>query len=152
MTDPVTFDSTSARFSLPLLFVGQAQKEDFVNEALVMIDGLVHCAVEEERNAPPSTPADGQNWLVGSAATGAWSGHDGKVAIRQLGQWLFASPSDGMQVLNKATGQLIGRIGGSWRAPAAPTAPTGGSVIDTEARSALASLVTALRSAGVLPA
>jgi len=152
MTDPVTFESTSARFTLPLLFVGQAQKEDFVNEALVMIDGLLHCAIEDERNTPPTAPVDGQNWLVGSAPTGAWVGQNGKIAMRQLGQWLFASASDGVQVLNKATGQRIGRIAGAWRTPAAPAAPSGGSVIDAEARSALSSLVTALKSAGVLPA
>jgi hypothetical protein len=134
------------------MLVGQAQKEDFVNEALVMIDGLLHCAIEDERNTPPTAPVDGQNWLVGSAPTGAWVGQNGKIAMRQLGQWLFASASDGVQVLNKATGQRIGRIASAWRAPAAPAAPSGGSVIDAEARSALSSLVTALKSAGVLPA
>ncbi|MFC3175222.1 DUF2793 domain-containing protein [Novosphingobium bradum] len=152
MSDPVTFDSTSARFSLPLLFVGQAQKEDFVNEAIVMIDGLLHCAIEAELNTPPATPIDGQCWLVGSAATGAWTGHEGAIAMRQLGQWLFALPRDGMQVLNKATAQRIGRIAGTWRAPAAPTAASGGTVVDVEARSSLAALMTALKQAGVLPA
>ena len=152
MSDPVTFDSTSARFSFPLLFVGQAQKEDFVNEALVMVDGLLHCAIEAEQAAPPATPADGQCWLVGSAATGAWSGHDGKIAMRQLGQWLFATPRDGMQILNKASAQRIGLIAGTWRAPTAPSAASGGTVVDAEARSTLAALITALKQAGVLPA
>ena len=151
MSDPITFDSASARFALPLLFVGQAQKEDFVNEALVMLDGLVHCAVEDERSTPPSTPANGQAWLVGTSATGAWAGQDGKIAMRQLDQWLFAAVRDGMQVLNKTSGQRISRISGAWRAPAAPASPSGGSVIDTEARTALAALVSALRTSGVLP-
>lgn len=152
MSDPVAFDSTSARFALPFLFVGQAQKEDFVNEALAMIDGLLHAAIEEQRSSPPASPTDGLCWLIGSAATGDWAGHDGAIAMRQLGQWLFVAPRDGMQCLDKATGQMIRRIGGAWRTPAAPSAPSGGSVVDAEARSALAALVSALRQAGVLAA
>ena len=151
MSDPITFDSASARFSLPLLFVGQSQKEDFVNEALLMLDGLVHCAVEDERSTPPATPANGQAWLVGASATGAWAGQDGKLAMRQLDQWLFATVRDGMQVLNKLSGQRINRIAGAWRAPAVPASPSGGSVIDAEARTAIAALVSALRASGVLP-
>ncbi|HET9629613.1 MAG TPA: DUF2793 domain-containing protein [Novosphingobium sp.] len=113
---------------------------------------MLHCAIEEERNTPPTTPLNGQCWLVGTAATGVWAGHEGHIAIRQLDQWLFAAASDGVQLLNKATGQRIGRIGETWRAPAAPAAVTGGTVIDAEARAAVASLVAALRSTGTLPA
>ena len=152
MSDPVSFDSATPRLALPLLFVGQAQKEDFVNEALAMVDGLMHCAVENQLIAPPATPTDGQAWLIGTSATGAWSGQDGNLALRQLDQWLFVVPRDGMQCLNKATGQQITRIAGTWRSPSAPAAPSGGSVVDTEARATLAALITSLKLAGVFPA
>ena len=132
--------------------VGQAQKEDFVNEAMVMIDGLLHSAIEDERNAPPVSPSDGQCWLVGSSATGDWAGQNGQLALRQLGQWRFVAPRDGMQCLNRATGQVLSRIAGTWRAPAAPAAPTGGATVDAEARNAFVALITALKQAGVLPA
>jgi hypothetical protein len=108
--------------------------------------------VEDQRTTPPATPADGQAWLIGTGATGAWAGHDGTIAMRQAGQWLFATARDGIHLLNRSSGQWMSRIAGTWHAPAAPTAPSGGSVVDTEARSALAALVTALRTAGVLPA
>jgi len=134
------------------MLVGQAQKEDFVNEALVRIDGLLHCAVEQEQSAPPAGPLNGKSWLVGSGASGSWAGHEGAIAIRQLDQWSFVMPPDGVQLLNKATGQRISRIGGAWRAPSAPGAVTGGAVIDAEARAAITALIAALRSAGVLPA
>jgi len=134
------------------MLAGQAQKEDYVNEALLMVDGLLHCAIEDERSTPPTAPVDGQVWLIGTGPTGAWSGNEGKIAIRQLNQWLFATPRDGVQLLNKATGQRINRIADSWHAPVVPAAPSGGSVVDAEARSSLVALVAALRTAGVLPA
>jgi hypothetical protein len=34
MSDPLTFENSSPRFGLPFLYVGQAQKEFYVNEAL----------------------------------------------------------------------------------------------------------------------
>lgn len=151
MTDPISFDSISPRLSLPLLFAGQAQKEVFVNESLSIIDGLLHGAVEAELATPPSTPADGQCWLVGAGATGAWTGKAGMVALRQAGQWLFVAPPDGMRLLNRATGQDIRRMAGTWRAPAAPAAPSGGGVIDSEARATLSALILALRQAGIFP-
>ena len=72
-------------------------------------------------------------------------------AMSELDQWLFATVRDGMQVLNKLSGQRINRIAGAWRAPAVPASPSGGSVIDAEARTAIAALVSALRASGVLP-
>jgi hypothetical protein len=151
MSDPVVFDSTSARFGLPLLFVGQAQKEAYVNEALGRLDGLLFCAIEGETATPPTSPADGQAWLVATGPTGAWTGHAGELALRQAGQWLFVSATDGMRLLNRATGQDMRRAGGLWRTATAPMTPTGGTVIDAEARSTIVALVAALRQAGVFP-
>ncbi|MGE3690509.1 MAG: DUF2793 domain-containing protein [Novosphingobium sp.] len=131
--------------------VGQSQKEAFVNEALSLLDGLLHCAVEGVAATPPASPVDGANWLIGAAASGAWAGHDGKLACRQAGNWLFVDVSDGMRVLDRSTGQERFYRGG-WQAPAVPATPSGGSTIDTEARTAIADLIAALRLAGVFPA
>jgi len=151
MSDPISFDSISPRFGLPLLFAGQAQKEAFVNEAFSRLDALIHCAIESESASPPASPLDGQAWLVGTNPTGAWAGKSGAVAMQQSGQWLFAEPRDGMAMLNRATGQVMRRAGGSWRSATVPTQATGGSVIDAEARAMLAALVSGLRQAGVFP-
>src|SRR3546814_18076891 len=67
--------SITPRFSLPLLAVAQAQKEVTHNEALTLLDALVHAAIEAGPLAtPPANPALGQCWLVDAAATGVWSG------------------------------------------------------------------------------
>lgn len=150
MSQQLTFDVTTPRFGLPLLFAGQAQKEFFVNEAFALSDAMLHCAIEAEATAPPSAPSDGENWLVGASAAGDWLGHDGSIACRQSGNWLFVVPRDGMQILNRATGQVMLYSGG-WSMAVAPLSPTGGSVIDSEARAAIDALITALRVAGILP-
>ena len=151
MSDPISFDSTSPRFGLPLLFAGQAQKEVFVNEAHALADALLHCAIEGIATAPPASPVEGTNWLVAAAATGDWAGKVGLLAPRQGGNWIFVSPRDGMRLMNRATGQDM-RFAGTWQNPAAPASPAGGTVIDDGARTAIAGLITALRAAGIFAA
>lgn len=152
MPDPFVLDGATARLQLPLLFAGQVQKEVFVNTALAMLDGALHCAVEGESATPPAPPVDGTAWLVAPGATGEWAGQAGCLALRQAGQWLFVPALDGMQVLDRSRRQLVHRIAGSWRAPALPSAPTGGSTVDTQARQAIAQVVAALQQWGAFPA
>ena len=144
------FDSISPRFGLPLLYSGQAQKEAWVNEAHARTDALLHCAIEGEAGEPPADPAEGENWIVATAATGAWFGKDGNIACRQGGNWLFAEPRDGMRVLDRSSGQEKRFLEG-WKIPSVPLEPSGGSVVDAEARAALSELIAALRLSGVFP-
>lgn len=150
MTDPFVFDTISPRYGLPLLFAGQSQKEAFVNEAFSIADALFHCAVEGELSDPPVNPADGQNWIVGNAATGDWLGQDGALACRQAGNWLFIAPQDGFRVMDRSNGQEKFYLSG-WQVPSVPTNPSGGLTIDAEARIAIGELITALRISGILP-
>ena len=150
MTDPLSFASASARFDLPYLFAGQAQKEFTVNEAIARIDALLHGAIEGEASSPPATPAEGDCWLVGPSPSGAWADQAGHIACHQAGSWLFVVPLDGTRIFNRTTGQIMLYSGG-WQAPSVPAAPTGGATIDSQARTAIAGLVTVLRQAGILP-
>ena len=145
------YDLRTARHDLPLLFAGQSQKESYVNELAARIDALLHLAIESEAATPPAAAADGQSWLVGAGPTGDWAGQGGKIAARAAGNWLFLQPTAGMILLNKATGQQV-RYLNSWQAPGKPAPPTGGTNIDTEARAAIAAVVAALVTAGIVPA
>lgn len=149
MTDPLSFTSTSPRFALPLLFSGQAQKEVTVNEALSRADALMHCAIEDQLATPPATPADGFCWMISAGATGDWAGHSGDIACRAAGTWLFVTPRDGMRILDRSTGQEKVYRGG-WQAPSTPAAPTGGTIIDAQARSSINAIISALKLSGIL--
>ena len=151
MSDPITFESATPRFALPLLYPGQAQKEVFVNEALAVADAMLHCTVAGESAAPPAAPADGENWLVAAGATGAWAGRDQSLACCQAGNWLFVPPRDGMRIFDLAAGQEL-LFYGYWRKASLLSEPLGGSVVDGEARAAITQLISALQALGVLPA
>lgn len=130
---------------------GQAEKEFYVNEAHALADAIIHCAIEDVTDTPPTAPGDGQCWLVGPAPTGAWTGHAETIACRQLGNWLFVEPRDGIALLNRTTGQTL-RFNGGWIAPTAPSLPSGGTTVDSEGRAALAALIAALAGAGIFVA
>jgi hypothetical protein len=160
----------TARFALPYLAPGQMQKELFHNEALQRIDTLICPAVEGAPSAaPPSSPAVGSCYLVGSGATGAWAGHDGSLASFSEGGWRFAAPVEGMSLVDKASGQLFNRRGGAWEAgivralelrvdglpvvrnrQAAIGDPSGGAVADSECRQAVAQILGAMRTHGLI--
>lgn len=148
MSDPISFTSATPRFALPLLFAGQSQKEFYVNEAHALTDALLHAACEGEAVDPPATPTEGDAWLVAAGATGDWAGEDGKLASRQAGNWLYAAPTDGMRLFDRSTGQMLLYRNG-WQRPAPPASPSGGAIIDAEARAAIADLISALASAGI---
>lgn len=151
MSEPFTFDSATPRFALPLLFAGQAQKEFFVNEALLRSDLLLHCVVEGEAQTPPSAPTPGQAWLVAAAPQSLFAGQAGAVAGWTGAGWRFIAPREGMQVFDRSA-RCFRLFFGVWRRIVSPAGPTGGSVVDTEARASVARLLEALVSAGIFAA
>lgn len=148
MPEPIKFESLSPRFQLPFLFAGQAQKEFFINEALARLDFLLHPSVEGESADPPSSPIEGQCWLIAANATGAWMGRDGSIAAFIAGDWAFADPFDGLRVWDKAGKQSLAYSDG-WQRAGAPVSPSGGSTVDTQARAAIEKVNETLRNAGI---
>lgn len=139
------------RFALPLLAVAQAQKEATHNEALTLIDALLHAAVEDgPLAAPPGAPMEGQCWIVGAAPTGAWTGQGGSIALWTSGGWRFFAAREAMRIVRLSDGARLRFHGGAWVAPATIAAPDGGTVIDVEARAALLALMTNLAAQGLM--
>jgi hypothetical protein len=111
---------------------------------------LLHPAIVGEAATPPANPVDGDCWLVAPAATATWAGQDGKLASYQAGAWVFATPRNGMSVLDLSTRQMRRYVDG-WQVAAQVAAPSGGTVQDAEARTAITGLIAALVAAGILP-
>jgi hypothetical protein len=159
----------SARFALPFILPGQAQKELFHNEALAALDGLIHAAVEGSAATPPADPGQDESWFVGADASGAWAGQSDSIAVRTSGGWRFLAPVIGMSVWDKAVGFARRWTGTAWSDGTLPVAairiggqqivgarlsdvpsPSGGTTIDAEARTAVDALIVTLKSHGLI--
>jgi hypothetical protein len=160
----------TSRHLLPLLASGQAQKEITHNEAIARIDGMMHgTIVSRNLSAPPASPIAGQLWLVASGASSDWAGQSGNLALWTEGGWRFTQPIEGMLFWSKAD-QLFGWYDGlDWHWGDWPVTkltangvqlvgaagllianPTGGSTVDSQARSAIVSILQLLRTHGLL--
>ena len=148
MSNSPDFDASTARFGLPYLFAGQAQKEFTVNEALARIDALLHPSVIDVASDVPSSPEAGDTMLVAVAPTGEFAGHADDLATWDGHQWTFVAPADGMCLYDATAGQwLIYRDG--WQRFTAPLPPSGGASVDAEARQAIVDLIDILKSFGI---
>lgn len=139
------------RFALPLLGVAQAQKEVTHNEALTLVDALIHAAVEAgPLDDVPVDPEPGRCWLVGAAPAVDWAGQAHAIAIWTVGGWRFVVPRAGMTVVRLTDAARLRFDGSGWAGPATIGAPSGGSTIDAEARSTLTALILHLEAQGLL--
>ena len=161
---------TSARFALPFILPGQAQKEAYHNEALSLIDVALHAVVEEgPLAAPPVGPDEGRCWIVADGATGDWAGKAGAIAGWTEGGWRFIAPVPGMMAWNIDIGCWLHWTGESWSDGSLPAValsiggqqvvgprladvpnPSGGTTIDAEARAAVDALIATLKSHGLI--
>lgn len=160
----------TTRLAMPLLVAGQSQKELHHNEALLLAD-LLLCPVVEGMPSPtpPPSPVPGQCFIVGAAATGDWTGHDGKVAGWTEAGWLFTDVPEGSVFRNRTSGSDLVKTGGAWEAgvlhasevrvgglavlkgqQASIAPPTGGTTVDSQSRSTIASILAALRAHGLI--
>jgi hypothetical protein len=161
---------TTDRLALPLLIPGQAQKEIWHNEALMLIDGLVQPSVIAVAPATvPTTPALGACWIIGASPTGVWAGKAQHLACWTSGGWRFMPPREGMSCWNVADALTVRYTGGAWvkgveqalsfkiggqqvvgARSAAILNVTGGSTVDVEARFAINTILAMLRYHGLI--
>ncbi len=76
-----------------------------MDENIVLIGFHANKQIKGVLSTPPMTNVNnGDAYIVGSSPTGTWVGNYAKVAIYDRGSWLFATPSTGVSVYNKANG------------------------------------------------
>lgn len=108
--------TTTPHLALPLLAAAQAQKHVTHNEAIAILDALVQLAVRERnRTSPPASPEEGERYLVGEGAGGAFAGHEGVIALFDLGAWRFLSPRAGWCAYVEAESLLLVFDGTAWK-------------------------------------
>lgn len=71
-------------------------------------------ALDKDLSTPPSTPADGDTYIVGASATGAWAGHDGDIAYYSTNAWDFIAPTEGVRIYLADANALYVYTGSAW--------------------------------------
>ena len=101
--------------ALPHILPAQAQKHVTHNEAIRMLDALVHIELKSMgENTPPSSPAPGERHAVGSAPVDDWMGQSGKIAAWQDGAWAFLTPQPGWLARHAGNAKLVVFDGNGW--------------------------------------
>lgn len=54
-----------------------------------------HFVLDKDLTAPPGTPDQGDAYVIATAATGAWAGHDGEIAYYGRQGWQFRTIAEG---------------------------------------------------------
>ena len=142
----------------------------FHNEALQSIDVLIAAAVEVAPLAtPPGSPVIGHCYIIAASPTGAWAGKAQQLAAWTTGGWRFVVPRDGLNAFVKSSGATAAFRSGAWvigdlsgaqvtidgvkvvgTRSAAVAAPTGGTTVDAEARTAIGLILAAMRGHGLI--
>lgn len=113
---------TTPNLNLPFILPSQALKHVTHNEALLLLDTLLHLTVVDEIQEPPALPAYGASFIVGTPGSSGWIDKDGMIATWQDGAWSFLDPREGWRAWFASAGVLKVFSSGSWRGIQSPSA------------------------------
>lgn len=84
------------KFGILELESAQSQPEVVVNEGTRVLEAMSQLRVlDKDTSTPPSSPEDGDAYIVPSGATGAWLSYPFHIAISISGDWFFVVPQTG---------------------------------------------------------
>ena len=86
--------TTSNRLGITELAETQNSRSVTINEAIAKLEAgaTFFAAIQVLVNAPPASPVEGDLYVVGTAGSGAWSGHNENVTVYYNAAWLFFTP------------------------------------------------------------
>ena len=104
----------------PYQEAGSKQTDAVQNSTLNYFGAWVNCAVQSIGDTvPPGSPVNGQRFIVGASATGAWATHDGEMAVYRDGWQFHAPPAAGVPIIkNLDDGTDWECVAGVWAAKA----------------------------------
>jgi hypothetical protein len=116
--------TNTPKLGMTLMATNMASKEMVFNNALLLMDALFGRSVLSATTAtPPSSPSDGDAYIVPASPTGAWAGRANAIAVYSSG-WQFVSPPVNMELKAMDTSAYWTWNGTAW-------ANTTGSVVPT---------------------
>jgi hypothetical protein len=109
---------STPNLGLELVPANSLQPSIPLNDALQVIDALLQLAVEDkDLTAPPATVESdsGKRWIVPTAATGAWAGKTGQIALcTGAGLWRFIEARTGFRAFVIDEGADYRFVAGTW--------------------------------------
>ncbi|HUY68253.1 MAG TPA: DUF2793 domain-containing protein [Alphaproteobacteria bacterium] len=112
--------SATPNLALGYIVASQAQKEVTHNGALNDLDFLAKLSViDYTLGTPPSSPATGDTYIIGSSPTGAWAGSAHAVAGYYSG-WSIKPPQAGWVAWTQNGNRLLYYTGSAWALLAVP--------------------------------
>ncbi len=102
--------------NIQLLYSNQAKKEISINEALVKLDSLLNAgAISMQLSSPPSSPKDGDLYIVGKSPNGLWAKYEDYITY-YYHSWYFIQPKTGSLMWVNDQRNLFYYSDGSWNA------------------------------------
>lgn len=145
----------TVRHKLPLLAVGQAQKEYTHNEALLLIDNLINLSITSILENPDmiedaeNLSDESKTWLISDMPSGIWAQRANQIATLSDNGFRYIAPIEGMTLYNESEKSTMIYKDMAWYFALTLEKPTGGSIVDAEARESIMAIVDNLRQFGL---
>jgi len=119
---------TTVKLGLPEMTASQNQKHVTHNEALFLLDQITQLTVlDKDLSTPPGSPASGDAYIVGAAATSDWASHETDVAVYDGTGWIFMTPQQGWKAWVDDENAEYRFEGSAWSTAGSSATPNGAS-------------------------